>query len=54
MRAEDPAAFTDMGVIQFADIDIDAEMANDEQVAEELDAERDARLTHVQAVADEA
>ena len=41
------AAFTDMGVIQFADMDIDAEMANDERVAEEFDE----RMAHVQAVA---
>ena len=47
-------AFTDMGVMQYADLDIDAEMANDERVAEELDAERDARMAHVKAVADEA
>ena len=45
--AEDPDAFTDMGVIQFADMDIDAEMANDERVAEEFDE----RMAHVQAVA---
>ena len=41
------AAFTDMGVIQYADMDIDAEMANDEAVADELDE----RLAHVRAVA---
>ncbi len=39
-----------MGVIQFADMDIDAEMANDERVAEELDE----RMAHVQAVATDA
>jgi hypothetical protein len=44
------AAFTDMGVIQFADMDIDAEMANDEKVAEELDD----RMAQVRAIADEA
>jgi hypothetical protein len=48
------AAFTDMGVMQYADMDIDTEMANDEQVAEQLDAERDRRLAHVQAVAEQA
>ena len=30
-------AFTDMGVIALADTDIDAAMAEDEQVAEQLD-----------------
>jgi len=34
-------------VIQFADMDIDAEMANDEKVAEELDE----RMAQVRAVA---
>jgi hypothetical protein len=43
-------AFTDMGVIQFADMDIDAEMANDERAAEELDV----RMAHVHDVAAEA
>ena len=43
-----------MGVIGFADTDIDAAMAEDEQVAEELDRESDARLAHVKAVAAEA
>jgi hypothetical protein len=43
-------AFTEMGVIQFADSDLDAEMANDEQAAEELDT----RMQHVEAVAAEA
>jgi hypothetical protein len=43
-------AFRDMGVIQFADSDIDAEMANDEQAARDLDV----RLDHVKAVAAEA
>ena len=41
-------AFTDMGVIQFADADLDAEMANDERAAEELDA---TNLAHITAVA---
>jgi hypothetical protein len=43
-----------MGVIQYADMDIDTEMANDEQVAEQLDAERDERLAHVRAIAGQA
>jgi hypothetical protein len=47
-------AFTDMGVIAWADTDIDAAMAEDEQMAEELDREADARLTHVKAVATDA
>jgi hypothetical protein len=42
------AAFTEMGVIGFADTDLDAEMANDEQAAEEFD---EARLSHVREVA---
>ncbi len=50
----DPAGFTDMGVIAFADADLDAAMAEDEQVAEELDREQDARLAHVRAVAAQA
>ncbi len=41
-------AFADMGVLEFADADIDAEMANDEQAAEEIDA---ARMAHVNEVA---
>ena len=44
-------AFTDMGVIQFADADLDAEMANDEAAAEELDAEMSKQMAHVAAVA---
>ena len=43
-----------MGVIAFADTDLDAAMAEDEQVAEELDREQDARLAHVRAVAAQA
>jgi P-aminobenzoate N-oxygenase AurF len=43
-------AFTEMGVIQFADADLDAEMANDERTAEEFDAQ----LAHVKAVAAQA
>jgi hypothetical protein len=41
-------AFEDMGVLGFADTDLDAEMANDEESAQALDAER---LAHVEAVA---
>jgi hypothetical protein len=44
-------AFDDMGVMGFADADIDAEMAHDEQAAEALD---DTRLAHVRQVATEA
>jgi hypothetical protein len=40
-------AFADMGVLAFADSDIDAAMAEDEAAAEELDA----RMAHVQDVA---
>jgi hypothetical protein len=40
-----------MGVIAWADTDIDAAMAEDEQVAEQIDREHDARLRHVQEVA---
>jgi hypothetical protein len=40
-------AFTDMGVIQFAESDLDVEMANDEQAANDLDA----RMEHVRSVA---
>jgi len=40
-------AFTEMGVLGYADADLDAEMANDEAVAEQFDHERAA---HVQAV----
>ena len=43
-----------MGVIGWADTDLDAEMANDEQAAKELDREPDARLAHVRAVAAQA
>jgi hypothetical protein len=42
-------AFSDMGVIGFADADIDAEMAGDERAAEEFDR---ARLAYVTDVAD--
>jgi hypothetical protein len=43
-----------MGVIAWADSDIDAEMLSDEKAAEDLDEERDARMAHVKAVAEEA
>jgi hypothetical protein len=48
------SAFESMGVIGFADSDIDAEMASDEQAAQEYDEARDARLAHVKAVAESA
>jgi hypothetical protein len=38
-------------VIGFADADIDAAMAEDESVAEQIDAERDVRLQHIKSVA---
>ena len=44
-------AFADMGVLAFADADIDAAMADDEAAAEEIDREHDVRLEHVKAVA---
>ncbi len=47
------AAFESMGVIAFADADIDAEMAGDEQAAQDLDEARDARMAHVEGVAAE-
>ena len=43
-------AFADMGVLGFADADLDAVMAEDEAAAEELDAQ----MAHVEAVAAEA
>jgi hypothetical protein len=43
-------AFADMGVLAWADADIDAAMAEDEQAAEDLDK---LRLSHIQAVAAE-
>jgi hypothetical protein len=43
-------AFVDMGVMQFAEADLDAEIANDEQAARDLDT----RLDHVKTVAAEA
>jgi hypothetical protein len=47
-------AFEQMGVIGFAETDIDAEMADDEKAAQDLDDAQDARLAHVKAVAAEA
>jgi hypothetical protein len=44
-------AFTDMGVMAYADSDLDAEMANDEAAADELDAEMTQQMAHVAAVA---
>ena len=44
-------AFEDMGVLGFADTDLDAEMANDEAAADAIDRER---MAHVRAVADSA
>ncbi len=45
-------AFEDMGVLGFADADIDAEMARDEEAAEEIDAARMAHIEEVAASAD--
>jgi hypothetical protein len=42
-------AFSDMGVLGFADADIDSEMAADEAAAEELDQ---LRLSHIRSVAE--
>jgi hypothetical protein len=44
-------AFTDMGVIDFADSDLDGEMANDEVAAQQID---DERMAHIKAVATDA
>ena len=44
-------AFTDMGVIGFAETDLDGEMANDEAAARQFDAEQAA---HIEAVAAQA
>ncbi len=44
-------AFDDMGVLGFADTDLDAEIANDEAQAEALDAQR---MAHVRATAEAA
>ncbi|HET6685021.1 MAG TPA: hypothetical protein VFH02_00700 [Jiangellaceae bacterium] len=43
-------AFADMGVLAFADADIDAAMAEDEAAGDELDA----RMARVKSVAAEA
>src|SRR5436309_11632344 len=43
-------AFTDMGVIEFAQSDLDGEMANDEKAAEDIDK---ARMAHINEVAAE-
>jgi hypothetical protein len=43
-------AFSDMGVLAFADADLDTEMANDEAAAEEFDVQ----MAHVKAVAADA
>jgi hypothetical protein len=48
------SAFEDMGVIGWADTDLDTEMAGDEKAAQELDDAREARLAQVKAVAAEA
>ncbi len=48
------SAFEEMGVIGFADADIDAEMADDEKAAQQYDEVRDARMAHVKAVAEQA
>jgi hypothetical protein len=48
------AAFEEMGVMGWADTDIDAEMAGDEKAAQEYDDARDMRMAHVKAVAEEA
>ena len=48
------SAFEEMGVIGFADTDIDAEMADDEKAAQDYDEARDARMAHVKAVAEQA
>ena len=42
-------AFADMGVLGFADSDIDAAMAEDEEAAEALDQERMAHIRQVAA-----
>ena len=44
-------AFADMGVLAFADSDIDEAMAEDEAVAEQLDRERRSYIEHVAAKA---
>ncbi|HEV2360760.1 MAG TPA: diiron oxygenase [Acidimicrobiales bacterium] len=44
-------AFEDMGVLEFANTDLDSEMAADEQAAEDLDAMREAHIASVAAEA---
>jgi hypothetical protein len=44
------AAFADMGVIGFADVDVEAAMADDERTAQQFDAERE-RVAEVAATA---
>ncbi len=46
-------AFEDMGVLGFADADIDAEMAGDEAAAEEFDRQHLAHIDNVVAAADQ-
>jgi hypothetical protein len=48
------SAFEEMGVMGFADTDIDAEMADDEKAAQEYDDARDVRMAHVEVVAGQA
>ena len=48
------SAFEEMGVIGWAETDIDSEMAGDEKAAQEYDEARDARMAHVKAVAEQA
>jgi hypothetical protein len=48
------SAFEEMGVIGFAETDIDAEMADDEKAAREYDDAHAARMAHVKAVAEQA
>jgi Ran GTPase-activating protein (RanGAP) involved in mRNA processing and transport len=47
-------AFEKMGVMSFAETDIDAEMASDEAAADEFDKAGAARLKHVESVAAQA
>jgi len=48
------SAFEEMGVIGWAETDIDSEMAADEKAAQEYDDARDVRMAHVKAVAEQA
>jgi len=43
------AAFADMGVLGFADADVDAEMATDERAAEEFDRQHTAHVAQAAA-----